>query len=159
MIARLYTKAYADKFNIEEIIQDVVALQEKALLEVRNVAEEILKETVGTQYFNLEELTEMGHPYSAKHPNPPTPRGVVNLQTGEFYKTFHITFPQYVGGQVFFNVIQEPSEEGEWLEDGKGGMVPRPYARLIQDRLNRILEKVLYTQTLGAVQAYGKVLR
>jgi len=115
------------------------------------LVENILKQTVGTQYFSQRQLTEMGHPYRINGGEPPTPRGVVNTQSRRFYDSLSVTGPLRVGNRIEIRVVTSDSERAAQLDaGGDSKMVPRPWQALIRSRMRRSVTKVI-TKEMGHV--------
>lgn len=98
-------------------------------------------------------LTRMGHPYAKRRPRPPADPGIINYQTGNFYRGWRRRTGGWSGGTLFSYVFNV-SREGQLLQaggTGRSAMMERNILRLVVPtirrariaRLSRAIRKVL----------------
>jgi hypothetical protein len=83
----------------------------------------------------------MGHPYKSHPPGGLKP-GIINYQTGDFYKSFRITGPQRAGYRLTL-WVENDNVLGELLESGTARMIKRPWQNLLMWNLQRSITPVL----------------
>lgn len=125
--------------------------EEEALLAIQPIIQQVIKETVGTQYYSLPTLRAMGSPYSAHNPHPPLPPGVVNMQSGRFFESFIITAPTRTSRGIKMMVYSMDEERAEQMA-GTEREIMRPYAVLMNDRMNRQVRRALVDALKGTIQ-------
>lgn len=135
-------------------LKDFRAAQNAALIDVKAFAQEIVKDTVGTQYYSLATLRKMQHPYSVTTPMPPMPPGVINLQSGGFYRSLHWLDPKPTGiGGATIQFYSSDEEKSGWLIGGNGRMMARPYDALLRQRIYRGITRKLDS----AIRSHARV--
>lgn len=112
----------------------------QGLREIRPLIEEVLVKVVGTQYYSLATLRKMGHPYKSKAPGGLKP-GVINVQSGDFFRAFKVIGPVRATGAVTI-WVENDSSTGERLEAG-GRMIKRPWKSYLMWNLYRAINPVL----------------
>jgi hypothetical protein len=128
----------------------------------RKLARSILIRNVGTQYFSLEQLRGLGYPYSHRSSSRPgnLPDGIVNRQSGGFYKSFFIRVAP-TGKRVSLLVGQSGAEQmqGLWLQEGTTRMRGRNWQRQLRLEMARVirpyLAKTLNERLKLTVKAFG----
>jgi hypothetical protein len=121
--------------NRREIMDRITSEQMAALVTMEPVISGIITETIGTQYYTLEDLRKMKYPYRVGG-QPPMPPGVINMQTGRFFKATRITGPTRIGDLVILQVINMDEDRARQLA-GTESEIARPYKVLLQDRFRR----------------------
>lgn len=142
---RLLKSGKVPKAELNKLWKDVQMTEIEALNAVRPVVDDILRKTVGTRYFSLATLRKMGHPYKNRAPGGLAP-GIINVQSGEFFRAFRITGPVITGQRVTLYV-----ENDSWKADmllSPPNMIPRPWKSYLMWHLQRAL-----TPKLGAIFA------
>lgn len=143
-----------DSWSPAAFLKDFRAAQDAALFDVKAFAQEIVKVTVGTQYYSLTALRQMGHPYSVTNPMPPMPPGVINMQSGGFYQSLHWLDPRPSGlGSATIQFFSDDEAKSGWLVGGEGRMMPRPYDALLRQRIYRGIT----SQLDAAIRKYARV--
>lgn len=123
----------------------------EALNIVKPVIQSVLIATVGTQFYSLTQLRQLGHPYSILHPAPPMPPGVINRQSGRFFESIVVTSPVRIGTRVVLSVYAGDQERVDQLIKG-GRSIPRPYVLLLQARMRRQVDRALGEALAGIVK-------
>ncbi len=113
----------------------------QGMLEMTPMIREELVKAVGTQYYSLNQLKLMGHPYSVLNPNPPLPPGIINRQSGEFYRGMVITPPRIVKNTVTISVDSQSWKRDMLLHPSR--MIARPYDIYLANRLNQRLPSII----------------
>lgn len=142
----LKTRVVHQKLDIGAILHDVERAEAVALREVIPVVHEVVKATVGTQYYSLHQLARMGHPYGIGR-RPPMHPGVINFQSGKFYQGMLVSGPSKVGSQLRI-YVSSTDEKSDMLLKGTSRMIARPYDKLLQHRLSRVIAP-LFGQALA----------
>lgn len=133
-----------ENWSPQAFLADFREAQRAALIDVKAFAQEIVKDTVGTQYYSLATLRKMHHPYSVTTPLPPMPPGVINLQSGAFYRSLHWLNPVSSGqGSATIQFYSSDEEKSGWLVGGNGRMMARPYDALLRQRIYRGITRQL----------------
>lgn len=124
------------------ILKQIEAGAIATLAELRPEVDKIIKKSVGTEYYTLKQLAQMGHPYSDRHGNGRPgglPAGVVNKHKGEFYEGFHVrmvTSAKRVG--LYVSLEGGRAEElGMKLKEGdpQHHMIGRPWDAHLKKQL------------------------
>lgn len=126
-----------DAWSTQAFMADFRKAQAAALIDVKAFAQEIVKTTIGTQYYSLATLRLMGHPYSVTNPQPPMPPGVINMQSGEFYRSFQWLDPTPGVNGATIQFYSDDEDKSGWLVGGNGRMTARPYDALLRARVYR----------------------
>lgn len=113
-----------------------------AMSSVIPMIEQEMVTCLGTQYYSLLQLKAMGHPYSRSHPNPPTPPGVINRQTGEFFAGLSVRAPKASGSLIMLQIVSR-SWKSDLLLHGTARMIDRPYDRELKKRLDSVVPNII----------------
>jgi hypothetical protein len=131
---RLLKCGTVPKGEFKKLYREIVKSGVDSLNEVRPLITSVMTKTVGTQYFSLATLKEMGHPYKDHAPGGLHP-GVINVQTGEFFQGFRITVPKIIGGTITI-YIENDSWKGQVLLH-PNHMIARPWESYLMWHLQR----------------------
>lgn len=150
------------KLNVNRMMSAVEAEAVSALNGARSLARSILIRNIGTQYFSLQQLRGLGHPYSWFGSGRPgnLPAGIVNRQSGGFYQSFFIRVAP-TGKRVSLLVGQTGPEQmqGLWLSEGTSRMRGRNWQGHLRAELARVIRpyiaKNLEQRLKLTVKAYG----
>lgn len=142
---RLLKSGRVPKCSLDKVWEDVLQGEAETLQAVRPVVDEILRKTVGTQYFSLATLSKMGHPYKKGSPGGLAP-GIINVQSGEFFLAFRIIGPVASAKQMTLYVENNSWKAAMLL--APANMIPRPWSSYLMWYLQRSL-----TPKLGAIFA------
>jgi hypothetical protein len=109
----------------------------------KQTAEEGLKlaRFYSTGLFSLGRLREMGHPYAARRPAPPTQQ--VNYHKGRFYRGWKVRPPRKSGGTLTTKLVNDWMPVAGFLLGGTTKMIARPLLKLIRQKLKGKRQKLL----------------
>lgn len=138
------------KLDISAILREAETAERVALQQVLPLVREVMLATVGTRYYSLHQLAAMGHPYGYGR-TPPMHPGVINKQSGDFYRGFIVAGPVHSGNQLSIFVSSTDSKS-DMLLSGRGRMIARPYDRLLQWKLSRVIAPVLGSAMSAAIK-------
>lgn len=128
----------------------VNALNDTVLREMQSlmpVIREEVKKAVGTQYYSLQQLKQMGHPYGLLNPSPPLPPGIINRQSGEFYNNMIIAPPRIVRDRITISIDAQSWKRDMLLHPSR--MIARPYDIYLHQRLKRIIAPLMNRMLLN----------
>jgi len=128
------------KGEINRVYKAVVDAGVMSLAEVRPLVYEVLIKCVGTQYYSLAALKQMGHPYKKRAPGGLNP-GVINVQSGEFFRAFKIEGPTRSGSALTL-WVDNYSWKAVLLIDAPR-MISRPWNTYLMWNLQRAITPVL----------------
>ena len=122
---------------IDQILQQITAEEMEVLRPLKGVIQQILVENIGTQYFSLADLKVMHHPYKIGGPGG-TPKGMVNLQTGEFFSSLIIRGPLAGRDRNTITIFSRGGKElGNWLLYGTKRMQGRPWTMNLYTKITK----------------------
>lgn len=122
-------------FDQQAIIAQLERNQIAALQASVPLIESTLLTTVGTQYYSLLQLRKLGYPYKVGG-RPPMPPGVINKQSGQFFRSIRVVGPTKIGSLIVIQVYSV-DEDRAWQLAGTPREIPRPYKALLQSRLRQ----------------------
>lgn len=151
------------KPSIENIIAQTEAKQMSVLASGKVMANEIVRKSIGTQYFSLAALKALKHPYSLRGSGRPggIPAGVVNRQSGRFAKSLFVRGPYKTSYRIALQVMQtgDAQDIGALLARGSSRMQGRPWQAYLKRELHRLISPYIkngLAQTLKVkVKSYG----
>lgn len=84
--------------------------------------------------YKLITLRKMGHPYSAARPNPPADPAIINVQTGNFRRSWSVKTGSFNGGTMRSFVINDSPEAGFLMAGGSADsrMMQRPIKNAVK---------------------------
>jgi hypothetical protein len=129
------------KANLDFIYRVAEDASVQGLREVRPIVQETIAKIVGTQYYSLASLRKMGYPYKSRSPGGLHP-GIINVQSGKFFKAFRITGPVRAGRRVTI-WVENDNPLGDLLERGTSRMIKRPWRSYLMWNLNRAISPIL----------------
>lgn len=102
--------------------------------------------------YTLAMLRAMGHPYARRNPKPPMHSGIINRQSGRFYKSWAARSPRVTGDGIASGLSNRAPYSG-YLGSGTKRMIKRPtveliYARIAAQRRARIARA--FARALGS---------
>ena len=142
---RLLKTGKVPKLELNRLWSSVVQAEVDTLASIRPIVNDILVKNVGTRYYSLAALEKMGHPYKNRAPGGLAP-GVINVQSGEFFRAFRITGPTLSGQRVIL-YIENNSWKAEMLLHPTN-MIPRRWESYLMWHMQRAI-----TPRLGAIFA------
>jgi len=145
MAMKLLKTGRVPKLELNKVWSSVVQAEVDTLASIRPVVDDILVKNVGTQYYSLAALKKMGHPYKNRAPGGLAP-GIINVQSGDFFRSFRLTGPTISGQQVIL-YIENDSWKGEMLLHPHN-MIARPWESYLMWHLQRAI-----APRLGAIFA------
>ena len=132
---------------INKIMQQVIALEMETLARLKGPIQEVLVRNVGTQYFSLANLKQIGHPYRIGGPGRPggLPAGVVNRQSGEFFQSLIIRGPIPLSGDRIALMVYSRGEKplGNWLLSGTNRMKGRPWTKHLRTEILKVTAPII----------------
>jgi hypothetical protein len=149
---RLLKSGRVPKANLDRLWKDIQQAERETLNAARPVIDEVIRYVVGTRYYDLKSLAKMGHPYATHAPGGLHP-GIINVQSGEFFKSFRMIGPEITKTKAVLYVSCS-SWKGNLLLAGGGRMIPRPWDTYLMWHLQRALKP-----KLGAMFAQHLKLR
>lgn len=150
--------------NLEAFFAQLDAGEEAALEEVRVNVQQIIKITVGTQYFTLQQLRAMRHedngvlrgPYSLVSQRPPMFPGVINAQSYDFYNSIQPTPPIRENGIMMMGFISTDMTMAGNLMAGSYRMMKRDFRGLLQARIRNNIKLNLSIAAKNHLKAFFK---
>lgn len=177
---RLRAKKLNLKFPKSVIMADVKSAQLEASLALKPSVETFLKKNFGTQYYSLNQLAKMGHPYARNFRAGKTgrlskPDWVINTQSGEFYQSLDVDINADTGdssGAKYARIVIDSNDpKAAVLSVGTSSMRPRPWRQAIQaifyseftNRLSNDFRKIIRIKATNSgyeliISRGGKVL-
>jgi hypothetical protein len=136
------------KLPIERIIQQIEAVEIETLSSLKEPIRAVIERNVGTQYYSLAALKNMGHPYRIGGPGRPggLPAGVVNMQSGGFFASFRIRGPLVASGnRITISVYNTAGYKvlGGYLAEGTERMKGRPWATHLETEIFKVTSPVI----------------
>jgi hypothetical protein len=136
------------KLNVDAIVRQAEAVEKDAMRAAKAMVRSVLVRNIGTQYFDLWQLHKLGHPYGYGRSGRPggIPAGVVNRQSGRFYRDFFIRGPLHTGKRISITVGQNGwgQIQGEWLAAGTDRMRGRPWQKHLQKEISKVVRPYLF---------------
>ncbi len=129
------------KYSLDRLWRDIQQAEMETLAAAKPVVNEVIRYVVGTRYYSLKTLAKMGHPYATHAPGGLHP-GIINVQSGEFFKSFRIIGPE-VGKSRAILYVTNSSWKGDLLISGGGRMIARPWDTYLMWHLQRALRPKL----------------
>jgi len=129
------------KASLDRLWKDIQQAEVETLNAAKPVVNEVIRFVVGTRYYDLKTLARMGHPYATHAPGGLNP-GVINVQSGEFFRSFRITGPEVTRSRTTI-FVSNSSWKGDLLIAGGGRMIPRPWDTYLMWHLQRALRPKL----------------
>ena len=142
------------RLNTEAILKQLQTITLQNLRELKIPIQAVIERNVGTQYFSLEALKHLNHPYrsgmSKSNPGRGSgrpgglPRGVINRQSGDFYHSIVTRGPIIVGDKVTITVYSRGDKiKGDWLLQGTRRMIGRPWTSHLRHELYAVLDPLI----------------
>ena len=120
----------------------------------------VIDRNIGTQYFSLEALKQLRHPYRIGGGGRPggLPAGVVNRQSGNFHKSIIIRGPLLLGkDRVAITVFSRGDKiKGDWLLEGTSRMMGRPWTSHLRTEIYKIAIPII-NKTMKSMRLRVKV--
>lgn len=138
---RLLKCGKVPKLELNRVWQDIQQAEKETLNAARPVIDEVIRFCVGTRYYSLQTLAKMGHPYASGTPGGLHP-GIINVQSGEFFRGFRILGPEVDRSKAVLYVTNQSWKAGLLLA-GNGRMIPRPWDTYLMWHLQRALRPKL----------------
>ncbi len=129
------------KKDLHGIWQSLDRAEAEALSSVKPAIYEVLTKIVGTQYYSLATLRNMGHPYKSRPPGGLHP-GVINVQSGAFFGSFKLVGPSKAGTTMALYLVNT-SPKAALLNEGTDRMIPRPWSSYLMWHLQRAIRPKL----------------
>lgn len=130
------------KLPIEQILQQVAAMELETLTALKAPIKQVIERNVGTQYYSLLALKSMGHPYKVGGPGRPggVPAGVINRQRGDFYRSIVLRGPLKLSRDRLAITVYSRGEKelGDWLLGGTGRMRGRPWTSHLRTEIFQV---------------------
>jgi hypothetical protein len=115
----------------------------ETLAQLKEPIQEVLNRNIGTQYFTLSDLRQMGHPYKIGGSGRPggLPIGIINRQSGEFYHSLIIRGPLAISRNRVSITVYSRGEKplGNWLLSGTNKMQSRPWTKHLRTEIFKII--------------------
>jgi hypothetical protein len=130
------------KMNTEAILGRLAVEIAQGLSELKVPIKSVIARNVGTQYFTLSDLARLGHPYRLGGGGRPggLPAGVVNRQSGEFYRSIVVRGPLISKDRILITVFSRgEKEKGDWLLTGTGRMRGRSWTTQLNKEIQAVI--------------------
>jgi len=134
------------KLDTEAILGTLATEIAAELNELKVPIKAVVARNIGTQYFTLRDLRMLQHPYRVGGPGRPggLPAGVVNRQSGEFYRSIRVRGPLISKNRVLITLYSSgDKEKGGWLLEGTKRMKGRPWTVHLEKEVDKVIMPVL----------------
>lgn len=137
---RLLKSGKVPKYSLDRVWRDVQLAEADTLNAAKPIINEVLRFVVGTRYYSLKALAKMGHPYATHAPGGLN-AGIINVQSGEFFKSFRLLGPVVTGTRAILYVTTSSWKASLLIAGGK--MIPRNWNTYLMWHLQRALRPKL----------------
>lgn len=136
------------RLNTAKILQEIRAVELTTLAQLKGPIKEVIDRNIGTQYFSLNDLANLGHPYKLGGSGRPggIPAGVVNKQSGDFHRSLILRGPRATQDRITITVYSRGNKIlGDWLLTGTGRMKGRPWTKHLRTEIYQVVMPVINT--------------
>lgn len=138
MAMRLLKSGRVPKCELNKVWEDVKQAEVATLQAAKPYINDVLRFCVGTRYYSLKQLAQMGHPYANGTPGG-LHAGVINVQSGEFFRGFRLVGPEVSKSKAVLYVTNQSWKATPLLSGFGGKMVARPWDTYLMWHLQRAL--------------------